>query len=198
MKKTLLFSLFMFFGISMVNAQNIKDLYFDYMTTRMNEEQNKETIKTGLALLDRSSKLNDKQVANINFHLGRIFASTGESEKAISHYEASLKLAPDYYVTHHALGFLHLKKCDTLGQAVTASAKSKDIKLNEESYKAYKLQVEKTIPYLEKSQACDADERTMGILNGLYASIKNTTALATLPERLEALSKNCVDLLDDE
>jgi len=188
----------MFFGISMVNAQNIKDLYLDYTLDRNDETLNTKTINRALALLNRSSELNDKQVANVNFHLARIYVSTGESEKAISHYEVSLKLVPDYYVTHHALGFLHLKKCDTLGQAVTASAKSKDIKLNEESYKAYKLQVEKTIPYLEKSQACDADERTMGILNGLYASIKNTTALATLPERLEALSKNCVDLLDDE
>jgi len=182
----------------MVNAQDIKDLYLNYMTTRMDESENNMTISTALALLNRSSELNDKQIANVNFHLGRIYTSTGDTEKAITYYEASLKLEPDYYVTHGALGFLHLKKCDILGQEVTASAKSKNIALNEKTYIAYKLQVDKTIPYFEKSQACDPDERTMGILEGLYKSTKNTTALATLPNRLAALNTNCVTLLDDE
>jgi tetratricopeptide (TPR) repeat protein len=198
MKKTFLLCSFLFFSITMVNAQDIKDLYFNYMTTRMNESQNKKTISTALALLNRSSELNEKQLANINFHLGRIYASTGSSEKAITHYEASLKLVPDYYVTHNALGFLHLKKCDTLGKAVSESAKLKNVALNEKTYKAYKLQVDKTIPYFEKSQACDADERTMSILNSLYKSTKNTAALATLPKRLAVLGKTCVTLLDDE
>ncbi|MBG6234618.1 tetratricopeptide (TPR) repeat protein [Pedobacter sp. CAN_A7] len=198
MKKTFLLCSLLFFGTTMVNAQDIKDLYFDYMTTRMVESQNNETIRSAAALLNRASELNDKQIANVNFHLGRIYASTGAPEKAITHYEASLKLVPDYFVTHNALGFLHLKKCDTLGQAVTASAKAKDVTLNEKTYKAYKLQVDKTIPYFEKSQACDPDERTMNILKGLYNSTKNTTALATLPDRLASLSKECVTLLDDE
>jgi tetratricopeptide (TPR) repeat protein len=198
MKKMLLLCSFLFFSITMVNAQDIKDLYLDYLTNRNDESLNNETISTALALLNRSSELNDKQVANLNFHLARIYEATGAPEKAITHYEASLKLVPDYYVTHNALGFLHLKKCDTLGQAVTASAKAKDVELNEKTYKAYKLQVDKTIPYFEKAQACDPDERTLNILTGLYKSTKNTTALATLPERLSALSKNCVTLLDDE
>jgi tetratricopeptide (TPR) repeat protein len=198
MKKTFLLCSFLFFGTTMVNAQDIKDLYLDYMTTRSEESENNKTISTALALLNRSSELNDKQIANVNFHLARIYDATGIPEKAIPHYEASLKLVPNYYVTHNALGFLHLKKCDTLGQAVTASAKAKDVTLNEKTYKAYKLQVEKTIPYFEKSQACDPDERTMNILKGLYNSTKNTTALATLPDRLADLSKECVTLLDDE
>ena len=198
MKKTFLLCSFLFFGITMVNAQDIKDLYLDYMTTRSEESENNKTISTALTLLNRSSELNDNQIANVNFHLARIYDSTGFPEKAIPYYEASLKLVPNYYVTHNALGFLHLKKCDTLGQAVTASAKAKDVTLNEKTYKAYKLQVDKTIPYFEKSQACDPDERTMEILKVLYNSTKNTTALATLPDRLAALSKECVTLLDDE
>jgi tetratricopeptide (TPR) repeat protein len=198
MKKTFLLCSLLFFSITMVHAQDLKDLYTNYLTNRNDESLNKETISTALALLNRSSELNDKQIANVNFHLARIYEATGAPEKAITHYEASLKLVPDYYVTHNALGFLNLKKCDTLGQAVTASAKLKDIALNEKTYKAYKLQVEKTIPYFEKAQACDPDERTMGILKGLYKSSKNDTALATLPDRLAALSKNCITLLDDE
>lgn len=198
MKKTFLLCSFLLFSITMVNAQDIKDLYFDYLTSRSEESANDKTISTALALLNRSSELNDKQVANVNFHLARIYEITGLPEKAITHYEASLQLEPDYYVTHNALAFLHLKKCDTLGQAVTASAKAKNVTLNETTFKAYKLQVEKTIPYFEKTQACDPDERTLTILQGLYKSIKDTTALATLPERLATLGKTCVTLLDDE
>ena len=182
----------------MANAQDIKDLYLDYLTSRSEESENNKTISTALALLNRSAELNDKQVANINFHLARIYEVTGLPEKAIAHYEASLQLEPDYYVTHNALAFLHLKKCDSLGQAVTASAKAKNVTLDETTYKAYKIQVEKTIPFFEKAQACDPDERGLNILQGLYKSIRNTAALATLPERLTTLSKNCVTLLDDE
>lgn len=198
MKKTFLLCSFLFFGTTMVNAQDIKDVYFEYMTIRMDGDKKNETISIVQTLLNRSTELNEKQLANVNFHLARVYADTGSPEKAIAHYEASLKYEPNYYVTHNALGFLHLKKCDSLGKAVTASAKLKDVALNQKTFKAYKLEVDKTIPYFEKSQACDPDEVTMNILTGLYKSTKNTEGLATLPARLEALKGNCVTLLDDE
>ena len=99
MKKTLLLCSFLLFSITMANAQDIKDLYLGYLTSRSEESENNKTISTALALLNRSAELNDKQVANINFHLARIYEVTGLPEKAIAHYEASLQLEPDYYVT---------------------------------------------------------------------------------------------------
>lgn len=200
MKKTVLFNLFLLLGISTAFAQkqDIKELYFDYTQSRMNEDQNAATVEKASSLLDRSAELNDKQVANVSFHLARIYESMGKPEKAEPLYEAVTKLVPGYYVTYTSLGFINLKKCDILGRKVSEAAKLKDAALHAIAFKAYKIQVLKTIPYFEKSEACETDERTLGILTSLYKSIKDTTSLASLPERKVQLGKDCVSLLDDE
>ncbi|MGY0036346.1 hypothetical protein [Pedobacter sp. NJ-S-72] len=202
MKKTLLLNLLILLGINNVFAQNqtIKDLYFDYTQTRMDDSKDAVTIETALSLLSRSSELSEKQIANISFHLGRIYETAGTPEKAAPLYENVIRLVPGYYVTYRALGYINLKKCNVLGQKVTESesAKLKDAALNTESYKAYKIQVLKTITCFEKSEACEADERTHDILASLYKSIKDTTSLTNLPTRLAELGKNCVSLLEDE
>lgn len=200
MKKTVLFNLFLLLGISTAFAQkqDIKELYFDYTQSRMNEDQHAATVEKASSLLNRSAELNDKQVANVSFHLARIYESMGKPEKAEPLYEAVTKLVPGYYVTYTSLGFINLKKCDTLGRKVSEAAKLKDAALHAIAFKAYKIQVLKTIPYFEKSEACEADERTLGILTSLYKSIKDTTSLASLPERKVLLGKDCISLLDDE
>lgn len=200
MKKTVLFNFFLLLGISTAFAQkqDIKELYFDYTQSRMNEDQNAATVEKASSLLSRSAELNDKQVANVSFHLARIYESMGKPEKAEPLYEAVTKLVPGYYVTYTSLGFINLKKCDTLGRKVSEAAKLKDAALHAIAFKAYKIQVLKTIPYFEKSEACETDERTLGILTSLYKSIKDTTSLTSLPERKALLGKDCVSLLDDE
>ncbi|MBB5638950.1 tetratricopeptide (TPR) repeat protein [Pedobacter cryoconitis] len=200
MKKTLLLNLLIIYGVSSSFAQNqnVKDLYFDYTQTRMDDSKNPATTETALSLLNRSSELNEKQIANISFHLGRIYEAAGSPEKAIPLYENVIRLVPGYYVTYRALGYINLKKCNVLGQKVAESAKLKDAVLNNESYKAYKIQVLKTIALFEKSEACEADERTHDILATLYKSIKDTTSLASLPARLNVLGKDCISLLEDE
>ena len=37
-----------------------------------------------------------------------------EEEKAVAYYESSLMLAPDYYVTHRALGSIYVKRSDPI------------------------------------------------------------------------------------
>ncbi|WP_367867632.1 tetratricopeptide repeat protein [Pedobacter sp. WC2423] len=200
MKKTILLNLLLLFGVSTAFAQkqDIKELYFDYTQSRMNEDQNALTVEKANSLLERSSELNDKQVANVSFHLARIYESMGKPEKAEPLYEKVTKLVPGYYVTYTSLGFINLKKCDTLGRKVSESAKLKNAALNEIAFKAYKIQVQKTIQYFEKAEACETDERTLSILTSLYKSIKDTTSLASFAERKALLGKDCVSLLDDE
>lgn len=200
MKKTLLLNLLILTGLttSFAQTRDIKDMYADYTMNRMVESKSAETIDQGLALLKRSSELNEKQIANINYHVGRLYETGGNAAKAVPYYETVTKLVPGYYVVQLALGYINLKKCDTLGRKVAESAKLKDAALNERSYKAYKAQVTKTIAYFEKAESCEPDERTLGILTTLYKSIKDTTSLSTISSRLASLPKDCVTLLDDE
>lgn len=201
MRNTLILCLLFLLGINVSMAQkkqDIQDLYMDYTVIRMNDKQAELTIKTALALLERSAELNSKQIANINYHLGRIYETTATPEKAVAYYEASLKIVPGYYVTHRSLGYINLKKCDTLGRKVTEYAKQKNVALYEDSYRTYKAQALKTIAYFEKAEACDPDDRTNAILATLYKSIRDTTSLATLNTRLADLRKDCITLLDDE
>lgn len=201
MKKRLLLSVILCIGLNSAMAQSktvAADLYFDYTLDRMDESKNDITIKRAEELLKRSSELNDKQIANVSFHLARIYETKNLAEKSVPLYETAIRLAPGYYVTYRALGYINLKKCDTLGRKVTEYAKQKNQALYEESYKIYKAQTLKTIAYFEKAEACDPDDRTMGILNTLYKSIKDTTSLPKLQERLLVLGKDCTTILDDE
>jgi tetratricopeptide (TPR) repeat protein len=199
MKKTSLIFAFILLILqtSFSQTKDIKDLYFDFMQVRM-DHASKSAKTKALNLLSRSAELSQNQLANINFHLGRIYEESKEPEKAIPHYINVIKSVPGYYVAHRALGYIELKKCDSLGKIVTAAAKANNAPVHAENLKLYKSQVRKTLPYLEKSQACDADERTLHTLNSLYASIKDSQSVSTLKTRLIELGKDCVSLLEDE
>ncbi|SMC44891.1 tetratricopeptide repeat protein [Pedobacter africanus] len=200
MKKTYFFTLLILFvgQVALSQTKPIKDLYWDYSQMRMDPATRTQAKDKALALLARSTELTEKQLANVNFHLGRIYEEIKEPDKAVPHYEQAIKLAPAYYVTYRALGFIYLKKCDSIGRTVTEAAKAKNAKLHAERFSAYKNEVSKTLPYFEKSQACDPDERTLAMITNLYNSIKNPQALLTLDERLKKLGGECASLLDDE
>jgi tetratricopeptide (TPR) repeat protein len=190
------FLMLLAFQSAFSQTKKIEDLYLDYTQVR-NSPNRKAAKEKSLTLMERSAELNEKQIANVNFHLAGLYEESKESELAIPYYEKVIKIVPGYYVAQRALGFIHLKKCDVLGRKVTAAAQAKNEVLYAESLKAYKKQVLLTIPYLEKSQACDPDDNTLNILSGLYKNIKATTSLTTLDGRLKELAKDCVSLLDE-
>lgn len=198
MKRTfvLLFLILLAFQYTFAQTKKIEDLYLDYTQVR-NSPNRKAAREKSLALLERSAELNEKQIANVNFHLAGLYEENKEPELAIPHYENVIKIVPGYYVAQRALAFIHLKKCDALGRKVSAAAQAKNETLYAESFKLYKKQVLLTIPYFEKSQACDPDDNTLNILTGLYKSIKATPSLTTLDNRLKELAKDCVSLLDE-
>ena len=55
----------------------------------------------------------------------------------------------------------------------------------------------KALPQLEKAQACDPSDDTLGIIKSLYQKINDQASLSTLDDRLRLLSKNCIDILND-
>ena len=58
--------------------------------------------------------------------------------------------------------------------------------------------VKKSLPQLEKAQACDPDDNTLALIKTLYNNIGDKAGLASLNNRLEGLKKGCVDILSDE
>ena len=184
------------FQTAFSQSGKIEDLYMDYTTVRNSPDQKAAKEKTQ-ALLARSAELNEKQVANVNYHMARIYEEQKHPDLAIPHYEKVIKMVPGYYVAQRALGFLLLEKSNVLANKVTAAAKAKNATLHAESFKAYKKQILALLPYLEKSQACDADERTLQTITNLYKSIKEPGLFGTLSTRLKEKGADCVTLLDD-
>jgi len=184
----------------MVPAQtkSIKDLYWGYLQVRSAPKNKANVINKALELLDRSSELNAKQIANLTYHLGRLYEETGEVDKAVSYYEKSIKLTPGYYVPYRALGFINIKNCNIYSQKMNEAAKAKNAVLHAKAFAAYKTQALKTIGYLEKSQACDPDDETLAMIKNLYKNIKDNSAIHTLNARLKVKSADCITLLDDE
>lgn len=184
------------FQTAFSQSKPIEDLYMDYTMVR-NTPNNKLAKEKSLALLVRSAELNEKQIANVNFHLAGIYEENKQPDLAIPHYEKVIKMVPGYYVAQRALGFLLLEKSNVLANKVTAAAKAKNATSHAESFNAYKKQILVLLPYLEKSQACDPDERTLHTITNLYKNIKEPTLLGTLNTRLKEKGKDCVTLLDD-
>jgi tetratricopeptide (TPR) repeat protein len=129
--------------------------------------------------------------------MARIYEEQKQPDLAIPHYEKVIKMVPGYYVAQRALGFLLLEKSNVLANKVTAAAKAKNAKLHAESFAAYKKQILTLLPYLEKSQASDADDRTLQTITNLYKSIKEPGLFNTLNTRLKEKGTDCVTLLDD-
>ncbi|WP_231427882.1 tetratricopeptide repeat protein [Pedobacter sp. Leaf250] len=200
MKKRLL-TLLIFLSTAQITfsqTKSIKDLYWDYAQIRMEDSERAQAITLAEALIKRTPELTKTQFGNVSYHLGRLYEETGETEKAIPHYEQAIKITPGYYVPYRALGFIFIKKANAIGSKMNEAAKAKDAKLSTELYGQYKAIALKALPNLEKSQACDPDEETKNIILNLYRSLKDNASILSLDDRLKSKSSACISLLEDE
>lgn len=199
-KKTYILFLLLFAGInsSFSQSKNIVDLYEDYTMIRMEQAKRSEAIAIGLNLLNRKSELKPKQIANITYHMGRLFEESNIMSKAIPYYEESIKLTPGYYVPYLALGNEYFKTCKELVAKMNQAADAKDTALHGKLSAEYKIIANKTAAYLEKSYACDPDDITKGMITYLYQTLKNAEAVKTFDSRIKKLAEGCITLLDDE
>lgn len=182
---------------SFAQSKPIADAYYDFKVAKSTKKGDQQTLTDILKLLKRSNELTPGQIANLEYHAGGAYEEMGQPDQAIPHYENSLKAEPNYFVIHRALGFIYLTKTKPLVAQMNEANQSKDAAANAKAFAEYKVLVKKAIPYLEKYQACDPDDETLSIIVNLYKSIKDTTNIASLTERLKALGVKCVSLLED-
>ncbi|MES2650456.1 MAG: hypothetical protein V4663_01885 [Bacteroidota bacterium] len=182
---------------SAYSQKSIEESYRSYTIIRTTNTNKKAAIDVAIDLLKRAPELTNSQIANLNFNLGRLYEETMEVEKAIPYYEASLKLAPDYYVTHRALGSIYVKGTNSLVKKMNDAGNAKQMDLYGKLFAEYKQVIVKALPHLEKAQACDPDEQSYKQITNLYKNIKDLAAIGTLDVRLKKQAITCVDLLDD-
>jgi hypothetical protein len=69
---------------------------------------------------------------------------------------------PNYYVVQRALGYQYLKQVNTLSDQVNAA--QSDAGENKRLTVLYTAAAKKTLPYLEKAQACDPNDETLTLI----------------------------------
>ncbi|MBB5395935.1 lipopolysaccharide assembly protein LapB [Mucilaginibacter sp. AK015] len=176
-------------------ADDVYNQYLDFNLARLQGETDK-ALTLGQDLIPNLDKL--KANARINFYyaIGNLFENDGQSVKAQEYYEKVAAAVPDYYVVQRALGYLYMKDVTALGDKLNANRFNKDEAKRLTSL--YTAAVKKALPCLEKAQACDPNDDTLSLIKSLYKNINDAQGAATLNGRLKALSKNCIDLLDDK
>lgn len=176
-------------------ADEVYNQYLDFNLFRL-QGQTDKALSLGQDIIPNVDKLKDNVRNNFYYSIGNLFENDGQSVKAIEYYEKVAAAVPNYYVVQRALGYQYLKQVDELSAKLNAARS--DINENKRLTELYVAAVKKTLPHLEKAQACDPNDDTLALIKTLYKNIKDPQGLATLNTRLSALSKNCVDLLDDK
>lgn len=189
--------LFLVFITTLTYAQKnepVYERYLDYNLARF-EGRTAQAFEMGRDLLDSAGVLPaNTRIAFYN-SIGKLYEDNNQPDNAVFYYEKVAAAVPDYYVAHRALGYLYLETANNLQTQLDATPEnSAGYRALQASYKAAAL---KALPHLEKAQACDPSPETLAIIKNLYTQIADTAALDTLNTRLDNLSKNCLDILND-
>jgi tetratricopeptide (TPR) repeat protein len=167
----------------------------NFNLARFSGEQD-QILDLGEKLLPNADKLPEKARINFYFSAGKMYEDNDQHKKAIPYYEMVAAAVPDYYVVHRALGYLYLEKVKEIEKQLNASASN--ITLNKQLTIAYYDAVKKSLPHLEKAQACDPSDDTLAIIKILYKNMNDLKGLGSLDSRLKELSKKCIDILMDK
>ncbi|HEY4327877.1 MAG TPA: hypothetical protein VGN20_28095 [Mucilaginibacter sp.] len=175
-------------------ADSVYNKYLDFNLARLQGEQDKIT-ELGNEIIPNANKLPEKARINFYFSVGKMYEDNDQPGKALPYYEKVAAAVPDYYVVHRALGYLYLDDVKAIEKKLNAAQTDKA--LNDKLAASYEKAVRKTLPHLEKAQACDPSDETLTIIKLLYKNIKDTNGLNSLDTRLKTLNQNCIDILDD-
>jgi len=197
MLKTTICAFFLLFAVAMVRAQSadsVYNRYLDFNLARLQGDQDK-VLELGEALIPDTGKLPKKARVNFYFSVGKMYEDTDQPDKAVAFYEKVAAAVPNYYVVHRALGYLYLDKLKTLEKQLNTP--TNDQATNARLLADYTKAARIVLAHLEKAQACDPSDDTLGIVKLLYKNIKDTQGLNTLDDRLKQLNRNCIDILAD-
>ena len=176
------------------SADSVYNQYLDFNLARFQGQQDKAFV-LGENLVPLADKLPEKARISFYFAVGKLYEDDGQPEKALPFYEKVAAAVPEYYVVHRALGYLYLDKAKAIEDKLSLPAKN--TAATDSLKAAYLAMVRKTLPHLEKAQACDPSDDTLYIIKGLYTKINDSQGLATLNDRLKQLAAGCIDVLSD-
>ncbi|MCO5934235.1 hypothetical protein NAF17_01680 [Mucilaginibacter sp. RB4R14] len=197
MFKKLIILLFILFAAATTHAQTADEIYNKYLDFNLKRLQGEgDALTLGQDIIPNADKLKESMRNSFYYSIANLFENDGQSVKAIEYYEKVAVAVPNYYVAHRALGYLYLKDVTAISEKLNA-AKS-DINENKRLTALYIAATKKALPQLEKAQSCDPSDETLATIKMLYKNMKDTQGAATLDARLKAMSKNCIDLLDDK
>ena len=177
------------------SAEDVYNQYLDFNLARL-ESRSTNALELGEEVMANADKLTDKSRISFYYSLGNLYENDGQSVKALPLYEKVAAAVPDYYVARRAVGYMYLKQAEDIATKLNA-AKS-NINENKRLTALYAAAVKKTLPHLEKAQACDPNNETLALIKMLYKNINDQQGLNSLNTRLAAQSKNCIDLLSDK
>ena len=179
---------------STVSAQDLVDHYYEF-GGELTEGRESSALMLAEKILPEVSSLSDKRQAIFYYKLAGLHENMKNTDQAILFYGKTLKLEPDYYVPHMALGYLYITKANL---AVPKINGAKDKATRDKYIREYYASMKMAIPYLEKAMACDPNEQILASIKNCYVSLKDNAGFAGLDGRLKSLAGNCVTLLKED
>lgn len=197
-KKSLLFVVFI--SIATFSKAQVADTALlnklgDFDIAALNGDAN-TAVLIGEQLLVDTTQIQPKARISFFAKLAKAYEGTEQDAKAITYYEKVVAAEPNYYVAQRALGYLYNDLSEEIQLKLYLAPKESPG--YNELFDSYRTAVHKSLPYLEKAQACDPDDDTLDLIKTLYMNTHDDTGLNSLTTRLSDLSKNCVDLLSDK
>jgi len=176
-------------------CQTPEDQYYDF-SLHLSEGDAEKAMIIAEKLVPSSTSLTKKQQAIFYFKLARLYEDRKNAQQAISFYERSLKLEPNYYVPHMALGYLYLDHARTI--SVKAKTEKPSPAIRQRYQTEYKAALRKAIPHLEKAMACDPNDQVLASIKNAYLALDDQSTFNSLDSRIDELNKACVTALTED
>lgn len=196
LNKAALFFLLLF-AVATVKAQTTDSLTTklgDFDLARFNDNP-LGAVQIGEKILPDTAQLSPKARISFLDHLAKAYIDNEQDKKALELYQKVAAAQPNYFVAQRALGYLYNEDSKDIQLKLYITPKTDPAYNN--LFAEYKKAVLKSLPYLEKAQACDPDDDTLDLIRTLYQNIHESDQIASLPTRLSSLGKNCIDILDE-
>ena len=189
-----IFTLLLILFCQTAMSQDVVDNYYNFGGA-ITEGRESSALMLAEKILPETSSLTEKQRAIFFYKLAGLFENLKNIEQAISYYQKSLEIEPDYYVPHMALGYLYLGQADLLAKQI--NEETKDIVLQKQYVSAYNAKLKQALPHLEKAMACEPNNQVLSSINFAYTALKDTVSFNSLKSRLKELEKGCITLLTE-
>lgn len=173
-------------------AQDVEKQFFDFNASEENGTK-LANIKDGEKILPLVSALSAKKQAVYYYVMASLYEKAKNLEKASVFYQNTLRIEPNYYISHLALAYIYSNQANDLAQKINSETSNKV--LRDKYINEYKSALKKSLPHFEKAQACDPNEQVLISIKRIYESLKDSATFNSLELRLKELSKNCVDVL---